>query len=341
MKKKIIYVIAGLLFFIGMVFLFRFIFKKNPLEVDISGINLNLEIERFDKELQYVLNGDSYKKLYDISMKYESFFDIYNRNIVGIDANNASYPVYLQTFFNDYSVSEASKEVDSVFQDVDKLNSDLTYCFKHIKYYYPDCEIPRIVSFVAGFNQSIIIMEGFVGIGLDKYLGENCVLYEMLDIPKYNRTEMSPEQIAVDIVTALAKDEFPNMQESENLLNSMIYNGKILYFLDAIMPEFNEARKNKYTREQLDFCYYYEKEMWTTLIENKLLFSTDYFTIRKFTENAPYTAQFGTNSPPRAANWLGLQIVRSYMKHNKNVSVQDLMKDNNYQEILRLSQYAP
>ncbi|MDR2011134.1 MAG: hypothetical protein LBQ22_11715 [Bacteroidales bacterium] len=342
MKKRIVYIIIGILLIAGVIFFLSSVLKKDPLIVDISDINLKVEVERFDKEFENILYGDSYKKIQDITMEYQDFFDIYNKHIIGIGSvNNASYLVYLNTFFNDYSVVEASKEVDKVFSDMRSINEDLTYSFRHIKYYYPEFEVPRIVSFIAGFNQSIVTMDGFIGIGLDKYFGEECSLYEMLDIPQYTRFEMTPEQITVDLVTALAKDRYTYEPESENLLNAMIYNGKILYFLDAIMPEFKEARKNKYTQDQLDFCYYYEKEMWTNLIENKLLFSSDYFTIRKFTENAPYTTQFGINSPPRAANWLGLQIVRSYMKHNNGVSLLDLMEDNNYQRILNLSQYSP
>lgn len=341
-KKKYLLIIITVLLIVTIIILVKYISPHNPLKVDISKIDLIIEVERFDLDIQDVKNGNSYEKVQNISKKYNEFFDIYNNQVIGIGStDNSSYLAYLITFLNDYSVVEATKEIATVYKDIDKINEDLTYCFKHFKYYYPDSQFPRFISFVAGFNQSIINTDDFIGIGLDKYLGANCELYKMLNIPEYLRFEMSPDQIVIDITTVLAKEKYPFEPEVQNLLSAMIYNGKILYFIDAMLPEFKESRKNKYTEQQIGYCYHFEKNMWTSLIENKLLFSTDYFTIRKFTENSPYTYQFGPDSPPRTANWLGLQIVRSYMKNNKNISLKELMEDSNYQKILNLSQYSP
>ena len=84
-----------------------------------------------------------------------------------------------------------------------------------------------------------------------------------------------------------------------------------------------------------------EKKMWSYLIENKLLFSTDFFTINKFINDGPFTKDFSNESPARAANWIGLQIVNSYRKNNSDVNLEELMKNNNVQEILTLSKYSP
>lgn len=342
-KRRNIIVIIAVIFILAVISIVLVRNRsKNLLKIDVSKIELNVEMERFDLDIQNVMDGDPYTNVHNIEEKYGDFFDLYNTSIIGIGGvENLSYFTYLSTFLNDYSVVEATKEIGKVFPDVDQINKDLTYGFKHFKFYFPDSEIPRIISFVAGFNQSVITYEDYVGIGLDKYLGSDCYLYDMLNIPAYAKAEMTKEQIPIDIMTALAKLEFEYIPETENLLNQMIYNGKILYFIDAMFPEFEEARKNKYTYGQLEFCKGYERDMWTNLIENKLLFVTDYLTIRKFTEDAPFTYQFGPDSPPRVGNWIGLQIVRSYMKHNKDISLHQLMEDNNYQKILNLSQYSP
>ncbi len=339
MKKILIYSILIIAIIIGIFFSVKYFLKKDKLDIDVSDIELVIKIERFDKELRNAKGN--FERIENINEKYGAFFKVYNDNIIGIGGmENSSYLVYLNTFFSDYAVVEANKEVDKVFNDCSSLNNELTEGFKHIKYYFPDVNIPRIVSFVAGFNQSIVITDGFIGIGLDKYLGSTCNIYQMLGIPEYAKSEMTKEQIPIDIITAWVTDKYPINEEQENLLSFMIYNGKVLYFLDAIFPNFEEERKNKYTKEQLGFCYHFEREIWTTLVENKLLFKTDYLTIKKFVENAPYTNHFGPESPPRVANWIGLQIVREYMKNNE-VSLIELMEENNYQKILNLSEYNP
>lgn len=341
MKKNLIYigviiVVAILIFFVA-----RYYSNKNPLDVDISEIELNVEIERFDKDLESVLEGQSYEKIESIDEKYPGFFELYNTEIIGVGGiENSSYLTFLNTFLNDYAVTEASIEVGKVFSNVDVLNEELTDGFKHLLYYYPDANVPRIVSFVAGFNHSVINIDGYIGVGLDKYLGQNCELYNMLGIPDFAKFEMQATQIPVDIMTAWAHDKFPYNNDEENLLKLMIYNGQILYFLDAMYPDFDESRKNKYSEEQLAFCYDYEREIWTNIVENKFLFVTDYLTIKKFVESAPFTHQFGPDSPPRIANWIGLQIVRSYMENN-DVSVQELLVETNAQKILNLSEYNP
>lgn len=341
MKKILIYslIIIGVATIVF--FVVRFFVNRDPLDVDVSDIELNVEVERFDKELDLVLLGDAYSRIETINDKYGEFFEVYNNEIIGIGGmENSSYLTYLNTFLNDYAVTEASVVVGETYDDMSVVNEELTNGFKHFLYYYPEAEIPRIVSFVAGFNHSVITMDGFIGVGLDKYLGADCELYEMLGIPEYAAFEMQANQIPVDVMTAWAHDKFPYNQEEENLLKLMIYNGKILYFLDAMYPEMDEARKNKYTDSQLDFCYDFERELWTNIVENKYLFASDYLTIKKFVESAPYTNQFGPDSPPRLANWLGLQIVRAYVKNN-DVSVQELMLETDAQKILNLSEYDP
>ena len=340
-SKNILFVIT---LCVGTIFCCVSCKEKNPLKINISNINLSIEVVRFDKDIASIKNNtdDIYKQIDKISEKYPVFFDIYNDLIIGIDdIENNLYPEYLKTFLNDYAVVEAMKNVEKVFPNVNNINKELSYCFKHIKYYYPDYEIPEFLAFVGGYKYSIISHESYTGIGLDKYLGTDCKYYDLLDVPMFSKIEMTPEQIPVDVIKNIAENKYEYYSETDNLLNKMIYNGKILYFVDAMMPDFDEARKNKYTQEQLNFCKHYEKKLWAYLIENKLLFTTDYLTIKKLTDNAPYTSYFGQDSPPRIANWLGLQIVKSYMKHHKNISLKELMEDENYQKILNLSKYAP
>ena len=80
--------------------------------------------------------------------------------------------------------------------------------------------------------------------------------------------------------------------------------------------------------------------MWTFLVERKMLFSTDYMTINKLINPTPFTALFTNESPGRAAVWLGYKIIESYMKNN-DVSIPQLIADENYQGILERSKFNP
>jgi hypothetical protein len=81
--------------------------------------------------------------------------------------------------------------------------------------------------------------------------------------------------------------------------------------------------------------------MWTYLVEHDLLFTSDQFTIRKFTGEAPFTSYYTNESPGRAAVWLGFRIVESYMMKNPAVKLSELMNDADFQGILEKAKYSP
>ena len=63
--------------------------------------------------------------------------------------------------------------------------------------------------------------------------------------------------------------------------------------------------------------------------------------VSEFTSDGPFTRAISKDCPPRIAMWLGKQIVKSYMDHNDNVSLEDLMNEKDVQKILQKSKYKP
>jgi len=315
--------------------------NSNPLDVDVSDIEANVQVERFDQEFYACSDDVSFSTVGKLAEKYPLFFDLYNLRVISCGSySDQSYYECLRVFFSDYSVVEAYNAVNKEFANCDDVQSTLNEGFRHLLYYYPDEELPRVVTFVAGFNQSIVLMDGYVGIGLEKYLGTECKLYDMLQIPDFAKREMQRNRIPIDVMSEWFRDRHPYDPATENLANAMIYNGMLLYFLEAMFPDMPEADRLMYSDEELNYCRHFERDMWTSLIENGYLFTTDLFTIRKFTENAPFTAPFGQECPARVVNWTGLQIVKAYVENNK-VSLTELLNETDYQKILNLSEYNP
>ena len=63
--------------------------------------------------------------------------------------------------------------------------------------------------------------------------------------------------------------------------------------------------------------------------------------IKKFVEDGPFTKEFTNESPAKAAVWIGSRIIEAYMKRNNLITPDSLMRDNDYQEMLRKSNYKP
>ena len=342
MKTKAFKIIISAVLIVSLAGVAFLIFSKpgSPLSVDISGVDADLDMLRFDEDLfaDYQSIEDHVKWLEE---KYPDFFPLFSQQIIHIgNSGDKSFYKYLETFMQDYSVMQGKAAVEKEFSDISDVGNQLESSFKHYKYYFPEADLPRIVFFIAGFNHSVVTTESLIGVGLDKYLGADNELYDMMQIPRYASQNMRREMIPVDCMTAWFNMEYPNTDTTDYLVCQMIYEGQRMYFLDAMLPEVPDALKIGYTDSQLAYCEHFEPDMWAYYVSEELLFSTDYLLQRKFLGDAPFTAAFGQESPGRAAIWTGWQIVRSWAEENK-LSVQEVIKETDYQKILNQSYYEP
>jgi len=115
----------------------------------------------------------------------------------------------------------------------------------------------------------------------------------------------------------------------------------LYYFTDALLPEMADSLKIGFSPDQMKWCRNNESQMWTHLVEKKLLFETDPLVIKKLVGEAPNTYYFTPESPGRAAVWLGWQIVREFMRRNPDIPLSQLLAETDYQRILTGSKYHP
>lgn len=313
--------------------------QSNKLKVDVSDIDLEIKIDRFEKKLFDLKNGSS---LEDLKDKYPRILRLYSEKVIGLgNVDDLNYRQYLNKFLNDSTMNLVVNQIDSIFPNLDIQEEELTKGFKHLKYYYPKAKIPKIFSQISGFNQSIVVDEGLIGVSLDKYLGVDCDFYALLRRPVYLRENMTPNRIAQDILLAYGLTEFAFKPKAHNLMEQMIYQGKILYFLQALLPEKAESDIMKYNTDDYKWCVDNETQVWAYLIEQKHLFSTHTNMTRNYINDAPFTTGMPQESPGRIGTWIGLQIVKSYMTKHSELSIPQLMTNDDYASILRESAYQP
>ncbi|MCK5029662.1 MAG: hypothetical protein KAR57_08505 [Bacteroidales bacterium] len=316
--------------------------KRNDRKIDVSEIELNIEIKRLDKDIFEIDLGNAPQAVSDLINKYGEFFELYNARVINLgNPYSNTYPEILTGFVTDYTMNKVYKKTMEVFPDLNILESELEDVFKRYKYYFPEKNVPAFYTYIGGFNQSIVVSDSILGIGIDKYLGSDCVFYDRLGIANYLQYNMIPEMISLDAVKAWILTEFDYNDSVDNVVNNMIYHGKIQYFLDVMFPETTDSLKYGFSGDEIQWCINNEKQMWDFLIDQKMLFSTDYMMINKLINPAPFTAGFPSGSPGRASVWLGCNIVEAYMNKHSEVSIKDLMLENDYQKILSESRYEP
>jgi hypothetical protein len=316
--------------------------KSHPLEVDISGIDLSVKLERFDREL-FTLGQDTLDRaIGEMYLRYGDFFDVFNVHVIGIgQASSRRYPSYLSMFINDPTNREVYDYTEQVYASTQMLEQELSDGFRHYLYHYPDSLAPRVVAYVSRFNQGLFTVDHFVGVGLDQYLGSDCSFYQQMGTPNYLVQKKEPVRVPLEVMYAWATSIYPYNDSLDNVLSRMIWHGQLAWFVDAMFPGVDEMLKMGFNPDQMKWCRNNEKQMWTHLVEEKLLFSPEPLNIRKLVEDAPYTSFYTSESPGRAAVWQGWQIVKAYAERYPKLTVHQIMSQRNYQELLRESRYNP
>ena len=311
-------------------------------KVDVSNIPVNVKIERFDKEFAEMRTKPMAQQAAYLQKKYGIFYRDFIALILqdqAINVQDTTYFKLLRQVFVNQAYNDLKHDVDSVYPNVDKPQEDVTDAFRHIKYYFPKKKLPRVYAYFSGFEAQTVIGDGYFGIGLDLFLGGDSRFYPALtkSYPHYLSRNFNAQNIAPRVVEGMAREDmFPENDTNKTLLSKMIYNGKIMYFMDQILPEAPDTTKIGYTGAQLKWCHDFESKIWAYFLEENLLYETDYPKIQKYLTEAPFTPGLGekNESAPKLAVWTGWQIVREYMDKHPEITLQKLMATTNAQKIL-------
>jgi len=299
-------------------------------------------IDRFERDF-FAVNTDSLATALPVlENKYGSFLSLYTEHMVGLGSPyQRQYGLMMNKFIHDYTVNKAYESCQQVFPNLDLVQNSLSAAFSRYHAIFPKKVIPRVLTYISGFNQSIAITDSVLAIGLDKYLGRDNPVYRELDFSRYLVYNYTPNRIPIDAVRDWIMGDFPYSDSVNNLISHMVYEGKVLYLAAQLLPNVSDSTLFGYSPQQMKWCKSNEKTMWTHLIEQKFLFSTDQFMVAKFVNEAPFTSDFTRDSPGRAAVWIGYNIVASYMIQHKGVSLAQLMEITDEQQIFQNAKYRP
>jgi len=316
--------------------------ENNPLDIDVKDVKIDLELKRFDQDLFQYNKGISPENVTELSNKYGLFFQDFTESVINVGSiKNPTINHRLNAFTTDTYINEVKIDVANVYSDFSGFETALTEAFKHYKYYFPQKNIPKVITYVSGFNYAITTDKDYLGIGLDMFLGKDYKAYTQLGLPKYKTAFMSKEGLVAGAMLGWVATEFELKEKNADLLTEMIHQGKTLYLMDALMPKASNTVKINYNKTQLEWCTTNVEPVWFYFIDNKLLYTKNTKEIIKYMGEAPFTQGFPEGSPGRVGHWIGWQIVKAYMKKNPTITIQQLMDNNDSQEILNKSKFKP
>ncbi|GFD75634.1 gliding motility lipoprotein GldB [Tenacibaculum sp. ZH5_bin.1] len=298
--------------------------ESNKLDVDVSNISVNVNLERFDVDF-YTTKTNELTKTKE---KYPMLFPPQPDSVWINKINNKDE-------------QELFAETQKVFSDVEEEKEQLISLFKHVKYYNPRFVSPKVITMLTNidYNNRIVYTDSLLLVSLDAYLGEKHEFYN--DYPAYVKQNNTKKHIVVDVAKAIVgKQMLPSMARS--FIDKMIYRGKKMYLLDAYLPNVADAVKIGYSQKKLEWAESNEEQIWMYFIEKDLLYSTSKDVDKRFLDLAPFSKFYmeeDSQSPGRIGEWIGWQIVRSYMQKN-DVSLHQLLQTSE-EEIFKNSRYKP
>jgi gliding motility-associated lipoprotein GldB len=331
MKKLLI-----LLFSIGMLLL-SCQPKKDNKNAESDGVDKKhqIEIRRYEKAIFNLNPNDLRTGLSQLNEQYRFF--------LGNDWQDTMNLLRMYNFISDQNIRELYNLVIRKYPDTTQLQNDLQQAFNRIEVLYPERKMPIVFTYVSGLDvdMPVIYADSVLAISLDLYLGKDVVAYLKAGIPEYKINRFTYDYLMPACMHAVADSLVRKSESDQSLLAQMITAGKVLYFLDVILPDAKDEYKIGYTAEKLKWCSENEGNIWAFLIANQLLYSSDPQVSGKLMVDAPFTSGFVAESPGRLGEWVGWQIVRAYMSENSSVTLRDLMNNEDAQSILKGSKYKP
>lgn len=304
---------------------------------------VTVDIVRFDSALLAVRADSTMQDVRRLYAEYEAFIPLYVEGVLRLPMSDTAYfSEQLAIFLMDTTMGLAQTNAlaQERFANIDSIRNALNIAFSRLHYLYPDWVIPTVYLFVSGFNSTIIYYENMLGVGVDMYLGSDYPYYNQV-VYDYQKSTMEKEYVVRDIMSMYLTYNIAYNSEYNRLLEQMIFRGKQLFLLSQLLPDTPAWQVIGYTPEQWTWCEQYERAIWNRIMEKRDLFKTESRILNSYINEGPFTAEVTQDSPGRLGLWVGWQIVKSYMHHNQDITIHDLINEGDAQKILEQSFYKP
>jgi hypothetical protein len=332
-----------------LIFLFVLSSCKDTKIIDVSNIDVEMDIVRYDKVFFEALDTNHLNEsLSQLRKKDTLFFDFYTQQVMrfGLISDTLG-PVEhsIKEFLTNQYVAELNDTIDAKFPTLKPFKNELTEAFKHFKYYYPNLPLPQVYTINSELSYNAVMLDSSIlALALDMYLGKNFPFYYSFDYPIYIINRFEKENMVPNAMEVLFNEYFASNQwESSTppLIHAMINNGKKLYFLECMQPKKEKHFLIGYSPQELEWCENEEAEIWKFYNELDLFYSKDFMEHKRHVMDGPMTNGMPQESPGNVGSWVGWQIVNEYMKNMGDKTDLPSLLNTPAEEILAKSKYKP
>lgn len=242
-------------------------------------------------------------------------------------------------FTNNY-LDTLRADVKRVFGDERELKNQFEEAFSNMRYYYPEAKLPRIQTLVTGLDNDMLVSDSLIIVSLDYFLGPGAKyrpnMYEYL-LRQYVKQNIVPSTM---LLYGMNRFSYNDLADERAIADMMAF-GKSYYFAKHMLPCVPDSVFIWYTGDEIKGAKENQDMIWYRLIEDQVLYSTNHMVKQRFLGERPFTIEVGEKCPGRIAQWVGWEIVKSYMKAHPETSLPQLMEMSDADKLFKESRYKP
>ncbi len=303
---------------------------KDSSDVDISGIDIQIDIQRFDKEMMQLRSKND---IAAFLKKNEKFVNLYYQT----SYQDTALINRLHLIANNQFTREFYDETIQSFGDLNDLKEQLTTAFKHIKFYYPDFKAPQIITTFSALDLELVVSDNMIIIPLETFLGSKAKYRPQYS--DYLLQRFDKPYIVPSILTILSKKYNKIDPNDHSMLADMLYYGKSFEFTRTMLPGVADSLVIAYPDSNLVKTWHSQDLVWAYFLDKKLLFETNERIKEKYLGDRPKVFEIGNDCPGRIGQWLGWRIITRYRTENPSISLVNLMSNTNARDIFEKSKY--
>ena len=301
-------------------------------EPDLSDIRVEVEVEQLEDALfasNSLLEVKSFLNLHPYLQKV--YFEEY--------AQDTALASQLYGQIQNNELRSFKNQVGSLLGNrQENLQKPLEEAFRHLKYYYPDFQPPRVETIVTGFmGNDLYISDSLVIIGLE-YFGGPKATYRP-QVYTYQLRRYQKEYLIPSILFFMSDRYVRTDPQDQTLLADMVGYGKAFEFVKHMLPQMPDSLILGFSERDLTRTYNSQTQLWAFFVQNKLLYQKGELIKQKYVGERPFTPEIGEGVPGGIGRWLGWRIVSMYLANNPEVTLPELMKNPDARQILQQSGY--
>ena len=150
-----------LLFLCTLILFFGCQKKGCEIPEEIRNMPVDVQIERLEKPFFSIqTKGDVVQFLNDHPTFSSQFLrrDAYPSDSILVRS--------LFTLAKDTSVHTLVKETNHRFENIDDLERDLELALKHVRFYFPNFQVPQVKTYISGLGQDLFVNDSIMVLGL-------------------------------------------------------------------------------------------------------------------------------------------------------------------------------